>query len=105
MLTADDHPMPVRAEALKFPADATLDQAVEIFINDALGQFVANWPALTETHDQESIHQMRVALRCLRSALALSTVFCPAPNSKSSGQRRSRSLPSSRRHGIGTRSK
>jgi len=28
MLAADDHPMPVRAEALKFPTDATLDQAV-----------------------------------------------------------------------------
>jgi triphosphatase len=62
--------MPVRAEALKFPADATLDQAVEIVINSALGQFVANWPALTETRHRESIHQMRVALRRLRIALA-----------------------------------
>jgi inorganic triphosphatase YgiF len=70
MLAADEPPMPVRAEALKFPADATLDQAVEIVINSALGQFVANWPALTETRHQESIHQMRVALRRLRTALA-----------------------------------
>jgi len=70
MLAADDHPMPVRAEALKFPADATLDVAVEIVINGALGQFVANWPALTETHHRESIHQMRVALRRLRTALS-----------------------------------
>ena len=70
MLAADDPPMPVRAEALKFPPDATLDQAVEIVINSALGQFVANWPALTETRHRESIHQMRVALRRLRTALA-----------------------------------
>src|SRR3984893_16987263 len=70
MLVADEHPMPVRAEALKFPADASLDQAVEIVINGALGQFVANWPALTETRHRESIHQMRVALRRLRTALS-----------------------------------
>jgi triphosphatase len=77
MLVAADHPMPVRAEALKFPADATLDQAVEIVINGALGQFVANWPALTETHHRESIHQMRVALRRLHIALVFFDRFLP----------------------------
>jgi triphosphatase len=77
MLVAADHPMPVRAEALKFPADATLDQAVEIVINGALGQFVANWPALTETHHRESIHQMRVALRRLHTALVFFDRFLP----------------------------
>jgi CHAD domain-containing protein len=69
--------MPVRAEALKFPVDATLDQAVEIVINGALGQFVANWPALTETHHRESIHQMRVALRRLHTALVFFDRFLP----------------------------
>jgi triphosphatase len=77
MLAADDHPMPVRAEALKFPADATLDEAVEIVINGALGQFVANWPAMAETHHRESIHQMRVALRRLRTALAIGNRVLP----------------------------
>jgi triphosphatase len=77
MLVAADHPMPVRGEALKFPADATLDQAVEIVINGALGQFVANWPALTETHHRESIHQMRVALRRLHIALVFFDRFLP----------------------------
>jgi CHAD domain-containing protein len=62
--------MPVRAEALKFPADATLDDAVEVVINGAFCQFVANWPAMVETQHLESIHQMRVALRRLRAALA-----------------------------------
>ncbi len=70
MLAANDHPVPVRAAALKFPADLTLDDAVEVVISSALCQFVANWPALTETHHPESIHQMRVALRGLRTALA-----------------------------------
>jgi inorganic triphosphatase YgiF len=71
MLVADDRPLPVRAAALKFSADATLDDVVETVIASALGQFVANWPALTETHHRESIHQMRVALRRFRTALAL----------------------------------
>lgn len=63
-------PMPVRAGVLQFPADATLDDAVEMVIAATLGQFVANWPALEETRHPESIHQMRVALRRLRTALA-----------------------------------
>ncbi|WP_162180416.1 CYTH and CHAD domain-containing protein [Methylocapsa aurea] len=70
MLAAGDRPMPVRAAALRYPEEATLDDAVEIVTASALGQFAANWPALTETRDPESIHQMRVALRRLRSALA-----------------------------------
>src|ERR1700737_3810648 len=70
MLAADDRPLPVRAADLQFPADATLDDAVETVIASALGQFVANWPAMEETHHRESIHQMRVALRRLRTALA-----------------------------------
>src|SRR5580704_17601212 len=70
MLAADDRPLPVRAADLQFPTDATLDDAVETVIASALGQFVANWPAMEETHHRESIHQMRVALRRLRTALA-----------------------------------
>lgn len=70
MLTADHCPLPVRAAALQFSADTTLDNAVEIVISSALCQFVANWPAMAETQHLESIHQMRVALRRLRTALA-----------------------------------
>ena len=70
MLAAGDCPMPVRAEALQFLADPMLDDVVEIVIASALGQFVANWPAMAETHHRELIHQMRVALRRLRTALA-----------------------------------
>jgi triphosphatase len=70
MLAADDRPMPVRAAAFQFPADATLDDMVEPVIVGALGQFVTNWPAMEESHHRESIHQMRVALRRLRTALA-----------------------------------
>ena len=70
MLAADERPLPVRAEAMQFSANATLDDTIERVIASVLGQFVANWPALTETRHPESIHQMRVALRRLRTALA-----------------------------------
>jgi CHAD domain-containing protein len=56
---------------LQFSKDATLDSTTEKVITSVLAQFVANWPALTETRHPESIHQMRVALRRLRAALAL----------------------------------
>jgi len=70
MLTGDHRPLPVRAAVLQFPADATLDDAVDVVISSALYQFVANWPAMVETQHLESVHQMRVALRRLRTALA-----------------------------------
>jgi triphosphatase len=70
MLAADDLPLPVRAAALQFSTNATLDSTIETVIASVLEQFVANWPALTETRHPESIHQMRVALRRLRTALA-----------------------------------
>jgi inorganic triphosphatase YgiF len=101
LLTADYHPLPVRAAVLQFPANATLDDAVEVVISSALCQFVENWPAMTETQHVESIHQMRVALRRLRTALAFFD-RAPVPNSRSSERRPSGSRPLSRRHGIGT---
>lgn len=70
MLAADDRPLPVRAAAFRFSIDATLDSAIETVIASVLEQFVANWPALTETRHPEAIHQMRIALRRLRTALA-----------------------------------
>jgi triphosphatase len=60
----------IRAETPHFPAEATLDDAVETVIAATLRQFVANWPALEESRHPESIHQMRVSLRRLRTALA-----------------------------------
>jgi triphosphatase len=71
MPAANDRPLPVRATSLQFSKDSALDSTIEKVFTSVLGQFVANWPALTETRHPESIHQMWVALRCLRAALAL----------------------------------
>jgi triphosphatase len=77
LLAEDDRPLPVRAPSLQFSKDATLDSAIDTVIASVLGQFVANWPAFTETRHSESIHQMRVALRRLRAALALFNHLLP----------------------------
>jgi triphosphatase len=60
----------VRAEALDL-AGCTVDQAIGAVINTCLVQFIANWPAFDGPHRPEAIHQMRVAMRRLRAALAL----------------------------------
>jgi triphosphatase len=49
----------------------TLDEAMAASISNALIHFVANWAALREGGDPESIHQMRVALRRMRSSLSI----------------------------------
>ncbi len=62
----------VKARRPTLPADASLDDAIAAMIGSCLDQFVANWPALTRSHDpEESIHQMRVALRRLRAGVGL----------------------------------
>jgi inorganic triphosphatase YgiF len=52
-------------------ADDTVDQAIGAIINTCLTQFIANWPVFEGPDRVEAVHQMRVAMRRLRSALAL----------------------------------
>lgn len=62
----------VKAQDPTLEADASLDDAIVAIIGSCLDQFEANWPALTHSQDpEESIHQMRVALRRLRAGVSL----------------------------------
>lgn len=70
-LAANEIPKAVKAGPLEFPRNAMLDDAVAAVLANALSHFVSNWAALREGGDPESIHQMRVALRRLRAALAM----------------------------------
>jgi len=70
-LAANETPRAVKAGPLKFPPNAMLDDAVAVVLANALNHFISNWTALREGGDPESIHQMRVALRRLRAALAM----------------------------------
>jgi len=48
-----------------------LDDAVAALTQSCLAQFAANWPVFTLGTEAEAVHQMRVAMRRLRSVLGL----------------------------------
>ena len=64
-------PAPVKMRPVALPAEVILDEAVSQIILGACDHFTANWAALRDSDDPEAIHQMRVALRRLRAALAM----------------------------------
>ena len=69
-LALGETPSATRACAPLLSPDAPLDDAIAVILEANLQQFVDNWPALSPDCP-EAVHQMRVALRRLRSALAL----------------------------------
>jgi len=64
-------PTPIKAKIAALPGDLNLDAAIAQVILATRDHFLANWASLRESDDPESIHQMRVALRRLRAALAM----------------------------------
>ncbi len=64
-------PPPVHKAAAGLGGDPCLDEAVEGIIQACLEQFVANWPVFFEGEELGAVHQMRVSMRRLRSALGL----------------------------------
>ncbi len=70
-LAVDAAEAPVNAGRLVLPAEATADDAFGRIIAHCLSQFLGNWSAVMIARDPEGIHQMRVALRRMRSAFAL----------------------------------
>jgi triphosphatase len=71
LLARGEKPSEVRAVAPRLDAAESVEDAMSVIIENALMQFIDNWPALLDAELPESIHQMRVALRRLRAALAL----------------------------------
>lgn len=69
-LATGEAPRETRAIAPGLSAETPLDDAIAAILSANLKQFVANWPALSQDRP-EAVHQMRVALRRLRSALGL----------------------------------
>lgn len=59
--------------------DMSVDDAFAAILQSALAQLFANEPAAADGRDPEGVHQMRVALRRLRSALALLRRLAPSP--------------------------
>ncbi|MEX0840033.1 MAG: CYTH and CHAD domain-containing protein [Parvibaculum sp.] len=68
-------PMAVKAETLTLAPDATLEDAYATILRHCLVHLTSNEMATVEARLPEALHQMRVALRRARSALA---IFRPA---------------------------
>jgi inorganic triphosphatase YgiF len=64
-------PKPRKAERVDLPEDATLGRALAAVAGSCLAQILANEAPVLEGRDPEGIHQMRVGVRRLRSALGL----------------------------------
>lgn len=72
---------PTPQKAIKSPiaAGMTVEQALEHFARHGYAQWLANQPVVEDGRDPEGAHQMRVALRRLRSALTLFRSVIPKP--------------------------
>lgn len=62
---------PHKAKPMPLAPSASLDDAIAAVIASCLAHFTSNWEALRDSDAPESIHQLRVALRRLRSALGI----------------------------------
>ncbi len=60
-----------KAKPVQLDQTMTLSDLVTAIFSNVLEHFVGNWPAFRETRQPEAIHQMRVALRRMRLALAI----------------------------------
>ncbi|MBC7906033.1 MAG: CHAD domain-containing protein [Rhodospirillaceae bacterium] len=70
-LAAGRKPMPVKSKHVALSADTEIADAFRLIARNCLHHLLANEPSLTAHGDAEAVHQMRVALRRLRSALKI----------------------------------
>ncbi len=77
-LAAGSMDKPVKADKIALTPEVTVEGALCRIVGGCLQHFSANEAASLKGEDPEGIHQMRVALRRLRSALALFRPFVPA---------------------------
>lgn len=70
-LAADRVPAAAKARPVPLDGDHSVAEAFRAIARNCLHQVLANQQALLESSDGEAVHQMRVALRRLRSALKI----------------------------------
>jgi len=73
-------PKPVKAEALELDAAMSLEQAFVQIAASCLQQISANADGVVEHAEEESLHQMRVGVRRLRSALGMFAPLLALPD-------------------------
>lgn len=82
-LLRDRPPAPVKAKLAALPAEAGNGAALRAIARAGLAHLLANNDCLVASGDAEAIHQMRVALRRLRSAMSLFKGMLNDPQSQS----------------------
>jgi len=93
-----------KAKPLTLLKKASVDDAIAAIMAASLNHFQDNIPAALHGEDTEGVHQTRVALRRLRSALAYSKNTFPSISAIGSAPKRSGYSHNSARHGISTSS-
>ena len=73
-------PKPARAKPPELAPETTVDEAIAIIQRNFLRQFLGNMPALESGDAVKAVHQMRVAVRRLRSVLGLFNQVFPGNN-------------------------
>ncbi len=79
MLCRQTGTVPHRAQSLSLAPDATAADARLAILNNCLQHIQRNENAVIEGDDAETLHQMRVGVRRLRSALKLFEAAAPCP--------------------------
>lgn len=70
-LLANQPPSPIKAESRLSLVGLSVGQALSAIVKESLGQILHNGALIVQDREVEAVHQFRVALRRLRSALGL----------------------------------
>lgn len=70
----------VKATPIRLRRKMTVEAAFRAIVENCLAQIQANEPGVIRERDIESVHQMRVGLRRLRSALGMFKALIPCPD-------------------------
>ncbi len=76
-LAAHQPPGAIKSQRIAFEPTTTVDSAMAAIFGTCFDQFTANLPCVLAGEDPEGIHQARVGLRRLRSALSLFRSLLP----------------------------
>ena len=78
LLLSGEPPAPVYATSPALSAHMTTEEAIGALLRNGLGHFLGNLPVLERGDPVEAVHQLRVAMRRLRSAFSLVYRFFPS---------------------------
>ncbi|GAC1406586.1 MAG: inorganic triphosphatase [Burkholderiaceae bacterium] len=78
-LVTPQMPVAVKAVSLRLTPGMTVEAAFQAIASNCMAQITANEIGVAEAHDVESLHQMRVGLRRLRSAFTLFRTVLQSP--------------------------